>query len=55
LLPHAPDWRWARDTDQTPWYPSARLFRQTRRGDWATALAALKQALPAFFAGIPKN
>ncbi len=35
LLPYAADWRWLRDRDDSPWYPSARLFRQTRPGDWS--------------------
>ncbi len=34
LLELAPDWRWLLDTGHSPWYPTARLFRQTRRGDW---------------------
>jgi tetratricopeptide (TPR) repeat protein len=34
LLPYAPDWRWLLKTDRSPWYPSARLFRQPRTGDW---------------------
>jgi hypothetical protein len=29
-----PDWRWMHDRDDTPWYPSARLFRQTVARDW---------------------
>jgi tetratricopeptide (TPR) repeat protein len=33
-LRHVPDWRWMIDREDTPWYPTARLFRQTRRGDW---------------------
>jgi tetratricopeptide (TPR) repeat protein len=33
-LPFAPDWRWLRDREDSPWYPSMRLFRQQRRGDW---------------------
>ena len=40
LLHHDPDWRWyGRKT--TPWYPSARLFRQTSPGDWKTVIAAV--------------
>jgi glycosyl transferase family 9 (putative heptosyltransferase) len=34
LLPHVPDWRWLLDRADTPWYPTMRLFRQARRGDW---------------------
>ena len=33
-LPYAPDWRWMLQRDQTPWYPTMRLIRQTRPGDW---------------------
>jgi len=34
-LPFAPDWRWMLDRDDSPWYPTMRLFRQTSAGDWA--------------------
>lgn len=33
-VPSAPDWRWLRDREDTPWYPTMRLFRQTVRGEW---------------------
>jgi tetratricopeptide (TPR) repeat protein len=33
-MPFVPDWRWLFDRDDCPWYPTMRLFRQTRRGDW---------------------
>jgi len=33
-LTFAPEWRWLLDREDSPWYPSMRLFRQTRRGDW---------------------
>jgi hypothetical protein len=45
LLAHAGDWRWPRDRDTSPWYPSARLFRQPRAGDWTSVVAAVREAL----------
>jgi Tfp pilus assembly protein PilF len=36
LLPYAPDWRWLLNRNDSPWYPTARLFRQSRPGDWTT-------------------
>lgn len=47
LLPYIPDWRWLMDRSDSPWYPSVRLFRQTGRGAWQTALAELRNALAA--------
>jgi len=34
LLPFAPDWRWLIDREDSPWYPTMRLYRQQRPGDW---------------------
>lgn len=45
LLPFAPDWRWMLDRMDCPWYPSVRLFRQSRRGDWAGVIAKARGAL----------
>jgi hypothetical protein len=46
VLIHQPaDWRWLTGRSDSPWYPSLRLFRQPRAGDWDTPLAALRQAL----------
>jgi ADP-heptose:LPS heptosyltransferase len=41
-------WRWLTDRDDSPWYPSARLFTQARPGDWAGVVDDLKPALAAF-------
>ncbi len=48
LLPIAPDWRWTRDGGTTPWYPTARLFRQTSLGDWDGVLARVADELGRF-------
>ncbi|WP_020167237.1 MULTISPECIES: tetratricopeptide repeat protein [Methylotenera] len=45
LLPYSPDWRWLLGRSDSPWYPTARLFRQTAIGDWSSVLQEVKQAL----------
>jgi tetratricopeptide (TPR) repeat protein len=45
LLPALPDWRWLLDRDDSPWYPTLRLFRQRTTGDWETLVALVAQAL----------
>jgi len=47
LLPFAPDWRWQLDRDDSPWYPTLRLFRQSRPGDWQAVVAQVAAALQA--------
>jgi hypothetical protein len=42
LLPYAADWRWFTDREDSPWYPSVRLFRQPKRGDWESVVARAK-------------
>jgi len=39
LLPAPADWVWSLTGERTPWYPTARLFRQARRGDWSAPIA----------------
>ncbi len=45
LLSYAADWRWLRDRDDSPWYPTMRLFRQPRQGDWEPVIAEVSAAL----------
>ena len=45
LLPFAADFRWLRERPDSPWYPTARLYRQPKFGDWGSAIAALAQDL----------
>jgi ADP-heptose:LPS heptosyltransferase len=45
LLQRAADWRWLRERSDSPWYPSLRLFRQPRHGDWETPVAEVSAAL----------
>jgi hypothetical protein len=51
LLPFAGDWRWLIGRDDSPWYSSARLFRQSALGDWDSVIARLAAEL----AAIPKS
>ncbi len=46
LLPHAPDWRWLMEREDSPWYRSVRLFRQDRPGDWNGVVERVRRALP---------
>ena len=41
LLPFSPDFRWLLHRADSPWYPTARLFRQTRPGDWSAAAESI--------------
>jgi hypothetical protein len=45
MLPFVPDWRWLLGRDDTPWYPSVRLFRQAQAGDWEGVIRRMAEAL----------
>jgi tetratricopeptide (TPR) repeat protein len=45
LVPFAPDWRWMLDGETTPWYPTARVFRQSALADWNAVIARAASAL----------
>lgn len=44
-LPYSPDWRWFRDRTDSPWYPTARLFRQSKPGDWSGVFEEIVEAI----------
>ncbi len=50
MLPFAPDWRWLLGRDDTPWYPTMRLYRQPRLGDWTSVIARIRDDLAALLA-----
>jgi tetratricopeptide (TPR) repeat protein len=45
LLPYSPDWRWLLDREDSPWYPSMRLFRQPSPGDWDSVIHSVHDCL----------
>jgi tetratricopeptide (TPR) repeat protein len=48
LIPYAPDWRWLLDRDDSPWYPTVSLYRQTRRGEWNDVIERIAANLTKF-------
>ncbi len=50
LIPHSPDWRWMLHRDDSPWYPTLKLFRQSQPGDWKSVFDHISLELPAAMA-----
>jgi hypothetical protein len=50
LLPFTPDWPWQLGRNITPWYPTARLYRQAKPGDWLEVVARIVADLPSVVA-----
>jgi tetratricopeptide (TPR) repeat protein len=48
LLTYVPDWRWLLDRDDSPWYPTARLFRQSETREWQSVIVRVRDALREF-------
>jgi len=57
LLPTGPGliWYWFLEREDSPWYPTMRLFRQPRQGDWDTVVARVAAALPDWIAGYARR
>ena len=47
MLQFMPDWRWLLDREDSPWYPTMRLYRQKTLGDWPKVIERVAQALDA--------
>ena len=47
MIPFAPDWRWMLNREDSPWYPTMRLFRQPAPGDWSSVIARMATQLTA--------
>ena len=45
LLPYVPDYRWMLDRHDSPWYPTAKLFRQSSQGDWDGVIRKIRDEL----------
>jgi hypothetical protein len=53
LLPFAPDWRWMLEREDSPWYPTMRLFRQQEWGDWDCVFGRVTEEVRSFAASAP--
>ena len=49
MVPYSPHWCWGIGRDRTPWYPTARLYRQEAPGDWSAVIEGIAERLAAGF------
>src|SRR5262249_50424937 len=54
-LKHAADWRWMRERSDSPWYPTMKLFRQKKAGDWATVFEEMAAELATLHAATDRQ
>jgi len=45
ILPYIPDWRWLLDRDDSPWYPSVKIYRQPKGSDWESVFEKINADL----------
>jgi hypothetical protein len=50
MLSYVPDWRWLLDRDDSPWYPSLKLYRQKAIGDWSSVFKDIENDLKSVIA-----
>lgn len=55
MLHAVPEWRWLLGREDSPWYPTARLLRQAKRGDWAGVIERVRRELFEKTAGLPRG
>jgi len=48
MIPYMPDWRWLRDRSDSPWYPTLKIFRQSRNRTWREVIEKITEALKTF-------
>ncbi len=55
MLPRSPDWRWMLHREDSPWYPSMRLFRQQRVGNWESVVDCMAEELKKMIEGVDRR
>ena len=53
MIPFMPDWRWLRERSDSPWYPTVKIFRQSRQRKWPEVVQKITEALNAFSPSFP--